>query len=958
MKLSSMHPLKSLILILVLSASFSAKIFAQFSHADSTFLMNICKEGMYISYWNYPGTWYHHKEVSSLQNFYDQIDSSYIFENNEFADCYQKITTSNILERDTAINNRIDTFETNYNTNLFGNKNPFVKLKFNLNNKEAYSYALIDSTSAPVYNTDQAFVIISGTGTNQIKTILDGNGYHDMNCYVRNLLNPYGDIYIMSMPNEDHRAIYFNKKKISSLPNYQIPYLFTYLNAANKSVGLNRLIETIAFIKYLKTKYKKVFVLGLSTGGKVALWASLLSEPDASLIASGYSILVDNDYNAQLINSMSYGNYLLVYDKDSTKSRLGQLHTQFLFTQAQNDGALTQYDIDSSITKNFFYPLNNVAYFYNFYNHSFPPCPVIDSFVQRCIHKAKVFISTDTNVCNKDSLMVNLNFFGTPPFNFQLYRDTTFIASYSCNGLNYSFPLFTEGNYLIKNILDSAGNLGYTSDTFKYHKDVQPIATVTQKEFICDSSKTKLQFDFVGPGPFTIYYTKNAIPDSILLNHQKDSALFADGNYFFASIKGDNQCSNIIQNNITLNTNNLNFQVLTAQYNCATNKNDLGLQSSGELPIKLTFYDSTINSFRYLIMNNYAQTLTLDSGTYKFIQVTDSNNCSKIIDSTITLQSEPVRLSYNKMQYYCLDTFSVLPIQLKGKSSWNIEVERNGIKSLIAKNSSTDTIHLAYGLNKIVKVIDGNNCTMLVSDSMIQNNFRKLSTQVVESSFDCVQNEKQLLLHADGNFPLRAYGQNNGTAFETDIFTTPYSFLAKEGNFLIDSVNDQANCILKNIYTTSITNDTISEEGIYVENLTLKTSNNSFDTYYWYLDELLLKETAIPYISIEKSGTYQVGVFNNNNCLLKTKKLSIDLGKMNIYPNPILQEINILVRFDLGEIIQYRITDLLGNTIMQNDLRDGLNKIKLPEMNKGVYMIHFNNNLNNIKYPSQKIIKN
>ena len=944
--------------LLILLYGFHMKTQAQFSPADSVYLNNIFKESMYISYWNYPGKWYQQPEISSVQNLYEQIDSSYKFYNNEFEDCYQKMSVSDILERDTAINYTMDTFEAAHNYMIFGNKNPFVKAKFELNNKVAYTYALIDSTSAPVYNTDHAFVIISGTGTNLLKQIFDGNGYHDLNCYVRNLLKPYGDIYIMSMPNEDHRAIFFNKKKATSLPTVQPPYMLTYLNAANKSLGLNRLIETVAMIKFLKTKYKKVFVLGLSTGGKVALWASLLSEPDAALISSGYSVLVDNDYNSQLINSMTYGNYLLVYDKDSTRSRLSQLHTQFLFTLAQNDTPIAQSDIDNGYTKNFFSTLSNTSFFYNYTKHAFPPCPAIDSFLQRCFGKAKVFLSREENVCIKDSIVMKLNFFGKPPFSFQLYKDTTLVSTHSTNTTDFTIPVFDEGNYLIKNILDSAGNPGYTSDTFFYKKHPQPGVVITKKEFVCDSSKTRISVGLAGQSPFTLFYTKNNIPDSLILHGTQDSVLLSDGSYHFLYLKDSNKCEVAKADNITLNAGNLDLNIIGVYYNCANNKNEISLVSSGTLPLKLIYYDSLQNSFRYQVLNTYSEMLLLDSGSYHFISITDSNNCTRSIDSSLSVHSEPVSLSYQHPVYNCYDDFTVLPVQLKGKNNWHIQMAYgNALRNLI-KYNNMDTIHIQPGVSKILKITDGNNCETKITDSLLQNPYTRLSSSALAGPFDCTLQSTPVTLFTTGNYPMYIYSQRAGQTLSEAVYTSPVLYNAAEGYFSIDSIVDNTGCVLRDIYNETFMSDTISADGIYQDKLKIRTSNTSFSKYYWYLNDLLYKETSEPYIDIEKNGTYEVGFFNNNHCFLKTNKLMVDMGKIVVYPNPVGRKLNVFVKLDTGEKIHYSLSGMPGNQLLQNTLRDGLNTIYLPELPKGIYMLNFQTNKKNLQYPAHKIYKN
>lgn len=937
---------------------FSTNLFSQISHADSVYLNSICKENMYISYWNYPGIWYHHPEISSVQNFYDQVDSSYVFYNDEFADCYRKLETDSALIGDSIINQTIDNFEITHNYMLFGNKNPFVKLKFNLNNKTAWSYALIDSSSKPVYNNDYAFVIVSGTGTNQIKTILDGNGYHDLNCYVRNLLKPKGDIYIMSMPNEDHRALFFNKKKVTSLPTLQPPYLISYLNAANKSIGLNRLIETVAFIKYLKTKYKKVIVLGLSTGGKAALWASLLAEPDVALIASGYSILVDNDYNSQLINSMSYGNYLLVYDKDSTKARLSQLHTQFLFTQAQNDGALTQYDIDSSITKNFLMPAGNISFFSNYVNHSFPPCPVIDSFLGRCFSMPKVTFSTDKTLCKKDSLQVKLHFNGTPPFTFQLYKNGIPFSNHVAVDTLHSITLFDEGNYLVKNLVDGLSVPGYVSDTLTYEKDLQPFASVYKEAFNCDSNKTKVLLDFGGESPFMLHFTRNNIADSLLLTQWHDSVWLSGGNYVFQSVKDFRNCINPVQATLGLYNNDLHTSITGAQYNCLTNDNTVTLQSSGLLPLTLTYYDSSLASFRYEIFNTLNSTLLLDSGAYKLISVSDSNNCVKQIDSSFQIISQPIAFATDTLQYHCGDQFAVLPLHLQGKNNWVIQTRHNGLLSNLIKSQQHDTIHLLPGLTSIVKITDGHNCVWQTSDSIRINNYQNLQNAVLADSFDCLQKQLPIQINGTGNYPLHVFGKNAGMPYDEWIYVSPHTQYAGVGIFTIDSIVDRTLCKQENVYSQLIQNDTIDSDGIVLDHFRLKTSNTSFEKYFWYLNGQLIQETTLPYLDINKMGSYAVGYFNQHQCFLKSKELMVDFGKISIYPNPFSEQISIFIKLEINETVQYTLTDPGGRKFGEGKLNEGLNTLHFPHLPKGVYLLSFLSNVTDLQYPTQRLIKN
>jgi hypothetical protein len=764
---------------------------AQLSPADSNYLNSIYGESPYVAYWDYPGMWYHHPEPTSIQHFYDQIDSNFKFYNFEFADCYNQMQIATSLERDTLINATIADYEIANNIKIYGNKDPFVKVAFSLNNKSTYCYAVLDSMSAPVYNTDYAFVIISGTGNNLIKEIIDGTGYHDANCYVRNLLKPLGDIYVASMPNEDHRAMIFNRKKASSLPSYQPSFLTNYLNAQNKALGLNRLIETVALVKYLKTKYKKVFVLGLSTGGTVALWTSLLAEPDAALVASGYSVLVDNDFNSQMVNLMSYGNNLLVYDKDSVRSRMSQLHTQFLITQAINDGPLVQNDIDSSLTKNFLAGTGNTSFFYNYYNHAFPPCLTIDTFFQRCMNMPIARLSVDSNLCNMDSTILKVHLLGKAPFTFDLYRNNILSTSYTIPTNYCHIPLYQDGKYFIKNIKDSLNNLGYTSDTFNYIKTTKPEAHITWNDYDCSVNKNSMKFDLSGTSPFTVYYTFNNIPDSLSFQQFSDSLLFSTGNYHFTQLKDSKNCLVPAEGSFVLENLPVSFQLNAIDYDCIQGKNDVFLSVNGKLPISLTFYNKILNSFQFEIINTKDFHFKADSGLYNFMYIQDANDCVFNIDSNVIIN--------NKFQI---------------------------------------------------------------------------------------------------------------------------------------------------------------QQSLYVEKLKLKASNESFSTYYWFLNDLPYKETAEPYINITLDGKYQVGNYTDFNCFEKTPVIDVSLGKVQIYPNPISNAVNIFLTLEKGENVSASITDIAGQVIAQRKMKEGLNQWMLSDLPRGMYLLNFETNFKYIHYNTQKLFKN
>jgi len=394
------------------------------------------------------------------------------------------------------------------------------------------------------------------------------------------------------------------------------------------------------------------------------------------------------------------------------------------------------------------------------------------------------------------------------------------------------------------------------------------------------------------------------------------------------------------------------------QYNCLANTNNVPLSVSGLLPVTLTFYDSALVSYRFKILNNVAESLDLDSGAYRLISIKDSNNCTQILDSSLLIQSEPVSLSYDTMTYYCNSNFASLPIHLSGKSSWVIQLEHDGVITNVVKSNKEDSLHIQSGISKIVSIQDGNNCIVKIKDSILLNSFRQLSANVFTGMFDCSANQKAIELHAAGNMPLQVYGHRGVQQFAGTYLQFPQSYLLSPGTFAIDSIVDARSCKLQNIYSALVINDTIDVGDIFQDKFVIKTSQLSTQRYYWYLNDVLYRETTEPFVDIDRSGHYDLGIYNNNNCFLKTKKLKVDLGKMLLFPNPADDRLTVMMQFDPGESVQYFLTDLTGKMILSGSMQNGKNLILLPEMPKGMYILQLMTNLKNVSYPPQRILKN
>lgn len=765
---------------------------AQITKQDSIYLNTCMGEPMWVSYWNYPGNWMTQPEISSVQNMYDQMNEMFVFENEDYIDCYQNMVVDTFMQYETIINDQIALFEQTYAPlTVYNLPKPIRKVGFTLNNKTGYASALLDSVSNISGNRDIAFVIITGTGSNQIKPIVDNVGYHNTNCQTMNLLKTRGDVYVMSIPNEDYRAIYFNKKKLKYLPTPNM--MVAYLNSINKAPGVSRLVEHVAMIKYLKTKYKKVFVLGLSTGGKVAHWVSMMSEPDATIVSSGYSVLVDNDYQSQLVNATLYGPYLTIYTPDSIKNKTKQLRTQFLITQANGDVALIQKDIDSGYTKKYFQDVNNISYFYDYVNHAFPPCFVIDSFFNRCTAIPKIFAKYDTKKCNTDSMKVNLSFYGKAPIQYALYKDTQWIANYTASTLEDSLILFNEGNYIIKNIVDSLGNIGYYSDTIFYKKHPQIGFQFSNLESICDTNISKIQYSFQGMQPWYLTYKYNASTYVDTFTHTTDSLYLNNGTYEYLSISDGNTCSINLNNTLSVAHEKLIVNYSSPVYNCDSNKSHIHFTFSGDAPY--TVYYTMDGMPMQKVSNSPTFDMYLSNGLYQFLQVKDNSQCSKTINAIFNFNYTPLTIQKNNYTYICDSNKVKYDYTFTGNGPWQIHYkDLNTMQDYVnTYNNNNASLYLPTGNYAIFQVND-TKCNQIFNDTLFVN-FPSLQGTVSDAYISCDSSSAATSIQfSSAKYPVSLQYNYNGNLFYK-VFNNPQqAWILPNGNYYMISYKDSVGC--------------------------------------------------------------------------------------------------------------------------------------------------------------------
>lgn len=390
--------------LLVLGWSLPAH--AQFSSADSAFLDAVFDEQPYADDIISPGNWYTYPLFNTVPELFSSLDSIFKFQTGELGGAYSHIELQQ-FDYDTALN---PTF--NYYYNQFGNAyqqyDPIVKQRFELNNKTQEAY----STYTPGFNSSSCsvgYLIIPGSNANQTTELIQGTGYHNINCQVKHKLLQTGDVYIYCKPLEDFRALRWNGLKLNS-SDYVTPgassYIYNYLNTLHKPYAVNYMIECLALLKMMKTKYHKVVVVGCSLGGYSSLIAGLEAPVDAAIVSSGYSIKFDNAPNVMFELTQNFDTAIYQYPMATVQSVINQnTNKQFYFTYADQDNYYYQLEHDSSYTQNYLANSTNCYFFTNYSYHAFPTGIIMDSMVTSILSEPtvrfEVLNQTTTNCSTK-----------------------------------------------------------------------------------------------------------------------------------------------------------------------------------------------------------------------------------------------------------------------------------------------------------------------------------------------------------------------------------------------------------------------------------------------------------------------------------------------------------------------------------------------------------------------------
>ena len=231
----------------------------------------------------------------------------------------------------------------------------------------AYATKLKQKNSPETAST--AALIIPGSGINQSLGIAltDQRNYH---YGIQEALHGSVEyMYTLIKPNEDFLAWHNGKgKKLGG------NCIWNWHLNRNGSYSISYIVQSLAFVKWMKKHYKHTVVAGLSQGGTATLINAIQSQPSIAVVSSGISLIMNDVEIAghdQIIGIPGYSDY---FKADSLIAKLSKTSntTRWLFTWGKLETDVYLMDAQNNITASKLNSLENILAVTHDGAHIFP----------------------------------------------------------------------------------------------------------------------------------------------------------------------------------------------------------------------------------------------------------------------------------------------------------------------------------------------------------------------------------------------------------------------------------------------------------------------------------------------------------------------------------------------------------------------------------------------------------
>ena len=256
-----------------------------------------------------------------------EVNEKIFIKTSLYKNVYEKIKIDDIQE--------IKLIDKNYN---------IIKITYNIYDKlySTFAYGSLPETC----NKNIASLIIPGSGLNQSEGIINNDSQNYHFGIIDSLNNKVEDIFVFIKPNEDALAWSNNKKNKKIGINF---YLGWHLDRGG-TYSVAYLTQSIAFVKWMKSCYKKTILAGLSQGGLAVLLNALQTSPTLAIVASGFSTIELAKFWKGYDQMLGVPGYFDLMNNSNIYETLSSSNTSWLFSWGLEENAFNQMEAEKKIT--------------------------------------------------------------------------------------------------------------------------------------------------------------------------------------------------------------------------------------------------------------------------------------------------------------------------------------------------------------------------------------------------------------------------------------------------------------------------------------------------------------------------------------------------------------------------------------------------------------------------------
>jgi len=204
---------------------------------------------------------------------------------------------------------------------------PVVRVDFVFRGRD---YAVYAYGSVPGQcGAGKASLIIPGTGHNQSIAIY-GNDQSNYHYGALHITQAYGGAsFVLVKPNEDFLAWHDGRHKLGM--NF---YVNWHLNNGG-SYSYSYIVQSMAFMKFMKSCFSETALVGLSQGGTAVLLNAIQSKPDYALVFSGYTVMDEVSWSG--FNQIIIPRINEFLSPDKLTAYLAETPTRYLFSWGEDE---------------------------------------------------------------------------------------------------------------------------------------------------------------------------------------------------------------------------------------------------------------------------------------------------------------------------------------------------------------------------------------------------------------------------------------------------------------------------------------------------------------------------------------------------------------------------------------------------------------------------------------------